>query len=387
MSDQTQKSSPAWSAVHLEFPNGRDQPPIFTKGSFRSLPLYALEGRAVGDIPKFKSGTVRIFLRDPEYGCKIDGDPAVIVKDVVNKPEIGIRIAKTWLSHVHLFSYFIQFAEDQTQEKLHDLSRHTEIVSLISDCLLAIDTTVLWKVFDSLLKIELAYSKHRNDDERDVHYEQHLKALELARGEYESHSLESHRVIERVQRTLEAWKSLRGGAIVAERRAEPHKPGLKGAIAFVSYAHQDDQYRIELEKHLSTLRHDGAIETWSDKCIVAGQEWEKEIFDALEKSDLVLLLISPDFLNSDFCFRREFQRALERHRNGTSVVVPIILRHCDWKSTPVVQFQALPTGARPIKSWDDPDEAFNDVVQGLRSVLSRLSTINEKNSSEGAGAT
>ena len=141
------------------------------------------------------------------------------------------------------------------------------------------------------------------------------------------------------------------------------------ARIFISYSHKDDALRAELDKHLALLRREGAIELWSDHRILPGSEFDKEISQALEAAEIILLLISADFLASDYCFGIEMRRALERHDSGDAVVVPVILRACDWQHSPFKHLYALPSGGREIAKWASPDDAFLNVVQGLRKLL------------------
>ena len=101
-------------------------------------------------------------------------------------------------------------------------------------------------------------------------------------------------------------------------------------LLFYSYAHEDELLREQLEKHLSLLKRQGFISGWHDREILPGATWAQEIDVHLESASIVLLLVSPDFLASDYCYEVEMQRALERHRCGETRVIPIILRPCDW---------------------------------------------------------
>ena len=122
---------------------------------------------------------------------------------------------------------------------------------------------------------------------------------------------------------------------------------------FYSYAHEDRDLCEDVKKHLVLLQQEGAIESWFDRDIAAGADWEAEIQKRLEEADVILLLISVDFLASDYC-RLEATRALERARRGEAVVVPVILRPVDWASTPYHQLQCLPSEARPVVKWGKP---------------------------------
>jgi tetratricopeptide (TPR) repeat protein len=141
---------------------------------------------------------------------------------------------------------------------------------------------------------------------------------------------------------------------------------------FYSYAHEDEELRDELKKHLTLLHREGVISEWHDRAIVPGQEWDEEIKTQLDEADIILLLVSPDFLASDYIHRVELTRALERHDRGEAVVIPVILRQCQWQRTPLAKLQALPKNARPIKRWKDRDEAFDDVAEGIRLAANAL---------------
>lgn len=117
---------------------------------------------------------------------------------------------------------------------------------------------------------------------------------------------------------------------------------------FLSYSRQDEALREELEVHLAGLRREGRIELWQDRNIEAGQEWEAELQKSLETTQIFLLLVSPQFLASDAIWGRDLKRALQLHEAGTARVIPIILRPCDWQSTPFAKLQVLPRDGQPI---------------------------------------
>jgi hypothetical protein len=141
---------------------------------------------------------------------------------------------------------------------------------------------------------------------------------------------------------------------------------------FISYAHADEALKDELVVHLATLKRQGKIRAWQDRDIEAGTEWDQEIKAALEAAEIILLLITPRFLASDYCFDLEMQRAVDRHDAGTARVIPIILKPCDWQGTPFSKLQVLPKDAKPITHWSDRDEAFLNVVQGIRKAVESL---------------
>lgn len=146
----------------------------------------------------------------------------------------------------------------------------------------------------------------------------------------------------------------------------------KSVKVFYSYAPEDENLRDELEKHLANLKRQEFITDFYDRDISAGAERETEINKQLEEAGIILLLISPDFMNSDYCHNVEVKRAMERHEAGEARVIPVILRHVDWEGALFGKLQPLPTDARPVNSWDDHDEAFLSVTKGIRKAIAKL---------------
>ena len=143
---------------------------------------------------------------------------------------------------------------------------------------------------------------------------------------------------------------------------------------FYSYSQLDEEYRLEIEKSLRMLqRHDG-LESWSFRQIPPGKDWDKTIKNELETSDIILFLVSRDFLASDYCYDIEVTRAMELHDSKKSIVVPIILRACDWKhkDSPFKKLEGLPEKAKPIKEWEDKDIAYNDITQKLKLTIAEV---------------
>jgi len=145
-----------------------------------------------------------------------------------------------------------------------------------------------------------------------------------------------------------------------------------GIKIFYCYAREDQLLRDKLNRHLAALRRSGQIETWYDRDIQAGTEWRHEIDEYLHAADIILLLVSPHFIDSDYCYGREMNQALERHKAREAHVIPIILRPVDWKKTPIGDLQALPTGGKAITKWRDRDEAFENVATKIRAVVECL---------------
>lgn len=137
---------------------------------------------------------------------------------------------------------------------------------------------------------------------------------------------------------------------------------------FLSYSHVDEQYKIELDKHLSVLRRSGYVLTWNDRMIPAGAEWELEIDENIRSADIILLLISADFINSDYCYGKEMDIALARHDEGEAVVIPIIVRHAYLDGTPFMSLQAFPKDARPVASFTGKDETYAQITRAIQGV-------------------
>jgi hypothetical protein len=145
---------------------------------------------------------------------------------------------------------------------------------------------------------------------------------------------------------------------------------LAGRSVFVSYSHKDERYREKLQISLAQLQRENLVTVWHDRKILPGQEWDREIDRNLENAEIVLLLVSPDFLASSYCYGHEMLQALERHRSGSATVVPIIVRPSDWQHSPLASLQALPSEGRPVSRWSNRDQAWLNVAQGLRRLIS-----------------
>lgn len=148
--------------------------------------------------------------------------------------------------------------------------------------------------------------------------------------------------------------------------------GTKALSVFISYSHKDESLKDDLVKHLSPLKRLGLVEEWNDRKIAAGTEWDKVISEKLEMANIILLLVSIDFIASAYCYDVELERALERHAKNEAVVVPIVVRNCLWQHTPFAKLQALPKDAKAISSWTDRDDAFTTVAESIRQIAEQL---------------
>jgi hypothetical protein len=141
---------------------------------------------------------------------------------------------------------------------------------------------------------------------------------------------------------------------------------------FYSYAHEDEELRKDLAKQLKLLERTGMISGWNDRDIDAGHEWRTAIDENIKLAKIILLLISPDFINSDYCWKMELAHALERHNRGTAVVIPVFLRAVDLAEAPFANLLGLPTDAKPVTEWPNRDQAFLNVAIGIRRVAEKI---------------
>lgn len=176
-------------------------------------------------------------------------------------------------------------------------------------------------------------------------------------------------------------KSTPGDSTIQSVSDSPSPPALQSRVeqfhsapinVFISYSHKDDDLREEFVTHLANLKRQGKITAWHDRAIEAGEEWETQIKEQLETARIILLLISPPFMASDYCYDIEMQQAIKRHNEGTARIIPIILRPCDWKDSPFSKLQVLPKDAKPVTQWNDRDTAFLNVVEGIRKAVNSL---------------
>jgi tetratricopeptide (TPR) repeat protein len=155
-------------------------------------------------------------------------------------------------------------------------------------------------------------------------------------------------------------------------------PQLRPAKLFYSYSHKDEELRDQLQKHLALMKRQGLIEEWHDRRITVGDEWGGQIDQHLQEADVILLLISADFLASSYCYDVEVDQAMRRHETGDAVVIPVVLRPADWHGAPFGKLQALPKDGKPITMWANADEAFENVAQGIRRLIEALQDSSER---------
>ena len=140
-----------------------------------------------------------------------------------------------------------------------------------------------------------------------------------------------------------------------------------------SYAHEDAPLLDRLRRALATLRRQGLIELWDDQQTPAGESWERNVHQNLDQAEVIILLISQDFIASDYCYNVELARALERYDEKTVKVIPVIVRDTDWEGTEFEKrkIKVLPLDGKPIMSWDNKDAAWLDVARGVSEVVKK----------------
>jgi subtilisin family serine protease len=162
-------------------------------------------------------------------------------------------------------------------------------------------------------------------------------------------------------------------AVGSEKSSSSPARALK---VFVSYSHKDLALWKEFGAHLTPMERSGRIEVWSDLKLEAGKPWEKEIFARLEGADIILLLVSAHFFESNFAYSKEMKRALDRDVEGSARVVPVLVRPVSLKGTVFAEIQVVPQGARPITSFGDPHEGWTQVADLLFDIVeSRARTV------------
>ena len=141
---------------------------------------------------------------------------------------------------------------------------------------------------------------------------------------------------------------------------------------FISYSHRDDNYRDALVRHLAPLEDDGLISVWHDRKIAGGENWIQVIDRHLAEAEIVLLLISSDFMASDYCRGIEVLQALAMHEAGTARVIPVVLRSCRWRRPPIGNLQPLPKDGVAITESAHPDKLYSETAAAIEEIAESL---------------
>lgn len=145
---------------------------------------------------------------------------------------------------------------------------------------------------------------------------------------------------------------------------------------FFSYAHEDEKLMDEVRRQLIVFEREKRIVKWHDRKIPPGSEWKNHIDNRLRNAKIILLFMSPHFIESKYCYEIEGQEALKRHDNGEAVVIPVVLRPCAWEASPFGKLQALPKDAEAISTWANVDSASLNVARSVMSIVDELNKFN-----------
>ena len=328
-------------------------------------------GTLLEDLEQFSGAKVKVSLREPQtevspFQCD-EATLALASEDW----ELTRSLIDGWMSRCSSLYYLLQFLDDANKEHTKALYEHTEFVSRICDLRLKLDPTPLSKTFQALILCGQTQSEYRKDENKEESHPEFAKILDKQFEVFSKNFNDSQHLTVRMARILESMKSdwRTFPPLVASTRTPKKTAGLE---VFCSYSHVDEELHDKLASHLSPLRREGIISNWHDRRITGGKEFEGEIDKQLNSADIVLLLVSADFINSDYCFDIELEAAMQRHEKGDCRVIPVILRACDWTSVQFKKLLALPKDGKAITSWPNIDEAFTDVVKRLRSVTTEL---------------
>jgi formylglycine-generating enzyme required for sulfatase activity len=143
---------------------------------------------------------------------------------------------------------------------------------------------------------------------------------------------------------------------------------------FISYSRKDKDLLDSFIIHLAGLVNTGQITPWHDQAIEAGSEWEPILLHQLNTAKIIILLISANFIDSEYCYGKELKLAIKRHDAGEAHVIPVILKPCLWNLPKILfsKLNVLPNDALPVTQWNDPDAAFTVVVAHIAEIVDRL---------------
>ncbi len=147
---------------------------------------------------------------------------------------------------------------------------------------------------------------------------------------------------------------------------------MRKVRVFYCYARRDESFLKDLFRHLAPLRRTGMMEDWHDRDMTAGEEWEQAISSRLESSDIIIVLVTANFIASEYCYSKEMKRALERHEQNAARVIPVIVQPVLWQSLPFGKLQSLPRDARPVTKWTNRQEAWANVADGVFHAIRKL---------------
>ena len=154
-----------------------------------------------------------------------------------------------------------------------------------------------------------------------------------------------------------------------DQRMKTFKNTKKVPLVFYSYSHKDEDYKNALEAHLRILAKKGLISEWHDRKIEAGDDYRAKIDENMQNADLIIMLVSADFLASDFIWDEEMKFAVEKAEKGEVKLIPIIIRAVNWRGAPFAKFEVLPRDGKAVMEWENPDAAWRNVSEGIQKIV------------------
>ncbi len=139
----------------------------------------------------------------------------------------------------------------------------------------------------------------------------------------------------------------------------------------ISYSHKDEEFREMLDTHLTILERAKKIKVWNDRDLTPGEEWNEKIYNSIVAADIIILLVSGNFIASEFIWNNELPLAMSMHENGHATVIPIIIKSCEWKDAPFSRLQCLPKNGAPVAKWADRDEPMAEIAKAIRGHVDR----------------
>ena len=152
----------------------------------------------------------------------------------------------------------------------------------------------------------------------------------------------------------------------------------KKVKVFLSYSHEDEKFKEKLDQHLAPLKRNGKITTWNDGKLLPGSELDAEIKEQLRQADIIILMISSSFFNSDYCWETEMSEAIKRAKNGECRIIPVIVRECMWEATEFRGFLALPKDGKPINEYGNEDKAYTEIARRVNAIIEEIRQENDK---------
>ena len=143
---------------------------------------------------------------------------------------------------------------------------------------------------------------------------------------------------------------------------------------FCVYAEKDIYYVKEIANHFNMLRRRSNVNLKMDQAIDGGEQWDNIYRECLMEANIILVLFSANLLGNNDFHDEVLPELMNQRSSSEAWVIPVILSVCDWQKTELGRVQALPRDAKPIKTWEDQDQAFFDIKNNIE----RLVTVSRR---------